>query len=949
MEDTSENKKNLLGKIPSEHICVGLLAHVDAGKTTLAESLLFLSGSLRKQGRVDHRDAFLDTEAMERARGITIFSKQARLTSGSRKLTLLDTPGHEDFGAEMERTLAVLDYAVLIISGPDGVRAHDETLWHLLEHYNIPVFLFINKMDQPGCDREALLKVLETKLRGHFVDFSDADTAHIDFSDAGVAHIDFFESVAMGDEALLEKYLETGSLETPDIARAISERKIFPCYFGAALKNAGVQALLTGLEQYTICPVYPEEFGARVYKISRDARGVRLTHMKITGGCLKVKQPLLTGGDAPEKADQLRQYSGAGFTPVSEAKAGDICAVTGPVHTYAGQGLGIEADAPGTILKPVLTYEIRLPDGCNVHEMLLKLKALEEELPELNIVWNEQSREIHAQVMGDIQIEILKSMIRERFGVDVEFDSGSIVYRETIADTVEGVGHFEPLRHYAEVHLLMEPLPPGSGIVIESACSEDVLDRNWQHLILYNLAQKKHPGVLTGSQITDIKITLMTGRAHIKHTEGGDFRQAALRAVRQGLKCAKSVLLEPVYRFILDVPGENVGRALSDIQKMSGSFEPPETLGEITRIRGKAPVACMRDYASEVTVYTRGRGRLFCEVSGYEPCHNADEVIARTGYDSEADVDNPAGSVFCAHGAGFNVPWDKVYEYMHLPSCIKKNTQGSPKSTVPSPERVLQSRMIDDDELEAIFVRTYGPIKRERHPFGRALGGSAAKTRSKTEKDRSQNTGGRSTKITDGEDKYKKTIKPEAREYLLVDGYNIIFSWDELNELSRDNMDSARMKLADILCDYQGYCRSTVILVFDAYRVEGHPGEILQYKNIYIVYTKEAETADQYIEKTVHDIGRRHHVTVATSDGTEQVIILGQGAHRLSARGLLEAIIQARRQLREEYLKKHSGSGHYLMENVSGDMARMLEDVRLGYRSLDPADNEKQQQKDGEK
>lgn len=908
--------------IKSNEITLGILAHVDAGKTTLAESILYLSGSIRKFGRVDHKDAFLDTDELERARGITIFSKQARFSLEDTNITLLDTPGHEDFGAEMERTLSVLDYAVLLISGADGVRGHDETLWRLLETYEIPVFIFINKMDQPGCERDLLLEQLNRKFKSHCVDFSDIDSCHDDLRNV------LEESVAVSDDQLLEKYLETGEIAQSDIIRVVKERKLFPCYFGAALKNEGVQGLLKGILNFTECAAYPEDFGARIYKISRDDKGNRLTYMKITGGSLKVKQPFKTSESGEEKADQIRLYSGSGFKLINEVMAGQVCAVTGPVNTRAGQGLGFEDSGCTPVLKPVLTYEICLPQGCNVHEMLVCLRELEEEIPELHIVWNGQNREIYAQVMGEVQIEILKSMISSRYGTDVQFGAGSIVYKETIADTVEGVGHFEPLRHYAEVHLLMEPLPEGSGLVFDSQCSEDVLDRNWQRLILTHLAERKHPGVLTGADITDMKITLMSGRAHLKHTEGGDFRQATYRAVRQGLKSARSVLLEPVYSFVLELPAENVGRALSDIQKMSGSFEPPENLGEMAVIRGNAPVALMRGYAAEVSVYTKGRGRLFCEVKGYEPCHNAAEIIEQSGYDSELDGDNPTGSVFCSHGAGFYVPWNEVSMHMHLPSCMKKESEAEQKTVEKFPSTVNPLGIADEKELEEIFTRTYGPVKRDRNRFNRT---NTTVYESRKEK-----------KLPG-----KNDIKPE--EYLLVDGYNIIFAWEDLNELSKTNMDSARMKLADILCDYQGYCKNTLILVFDAYRVEGHPGEIIQYKNIYIVYTKEAETADQYIEKTVHDIGRRHHVTVATSDGTEQVIILGQGARRLSAPGLLDEIRQARKEMREQYMKRRSRGGQYLMENIPEDMARMMEDVRLGYRELSQESPGKKHEERGKK
>ena len=909
MGNTSENHTNKKQKEKmSKYLTVGLLAHVDAGKTTLAESLLYLTGSIRKAGRVDHGDAFLDTLALEKERGITIFSKQARMNVEDKAVTLLDTPGHEDFGAEMERALMVLDYAILVISGADGIRGHDETLWNLLKRYHIPTFLFINKMDQRGTDRDILFRQVSEKFGSHCVDFSDAD-----FSSA-----DFLEVLALCDEDMLDSYLETGQVQMEDVIRLIKQRHLFPCYFGSALKQEGVRELITGLGAWTQCPAYPEEFGARIYKISRDDKGTRLTHLKVTGGTLKVKMSMDTGGEEPEKADQLRVYSGASFKMENQICAGDICAVAGPVHTRAGQGLGIEAENTHPLMEPVLTYHIRIPENVPVPEMLGRLRELEEEIPELHIVWNESAREIHAQAMGQVQLEILKSLIRQRYNVEVDFDSGSIVYKETIASPAEGVGHFEPLRHYAEVHLLLEPMPEGSGLVFDTACSEDTLDKNWQRLILTHLEEKRHVGVLTGAEITDMKITLMSGRAHLKHTEGGDFRQATYRAVRQGLKSAQSVLLEPVYAFTLEVPGENTGRALADIQKMEGSFDPPETLGEMTRITGTAPVALMREYHSQVSVYTKGRGRLACRVKGYESCHNTQEVIEASGYDSEADTDNPTGSIFCSHGSGFYVPWDQVTGYMHLPSCLGKRRKEAEREAQPVPKNVPDISWEDEKELEEIFVRTYGPIRRT----SRGMSNSGGKTRTFGDKSGSPKK------------KNEKVMSDKPKEYLLVDGYNIIFSWDDLNDLSKGNMDSARTKLADILCDYQGCRKNTVILVFDAYRVEGHPGEILQYKNIYIVYTKEAETADQYIEKTVHEIGKKHHVTVATSDGTEQVIILGQGARRLSARGLLEEILEAKREIREIYMEKRGMSGQNLFENLPEHMARMMEDVRLGYSRL---------------
>ena len=823
----------------TKKLAVGILAHVDAGKTTLAEGILYKTGQIRKVGRVDHKDAFLDTEELEKARGITIFSKQAVLKLNETEVTLLDTPGHVDFSAEMERTLQVMDYAVLLISGADGVQGHVETLWRLLARYEIPVFLFINKMDQPGTDAEKLLEELQSRLSEHCLNFSQ-----------DLQNAELLEELAMCDENVLEQYLETGSVEEDQIRTMIAERKVFPCCFGSALKMEGVTEFLKILDRFTKTPEYGGDFGARVFKISRDTAGNRLTHLKITGGVLKVKQML-----GEEKADQIRIYSGAGYTMVQEAPAGTICAVTGLNSTFSGQGIGNETEAEKPVLEPVLTYRIELPPDCDVHQMLGKLRQLEEEIPELHIVWNERLAEIHAQVMGEVQIEILKSLIHERFGEWVEFGAGNIVYKETIRSTVEGVGHFEPLRHYAEVHLLLEPAEPGSGLQIGTVCSEDTLDRNWQRLILTHLLERKHPGVLTGSEITDMKITLVKGRAHIKHTEGGDFRQATYRAVRQGLKKAESVLLEPVYAFRLEIPSESTGRALNDIQRMYGSFEPPEMEGDMTVITGTAPVVTMRDYQKEVTAYSRGRGRVFCTLKGYEPCHNAEEVIASIGYDSEADVENPTGSVFCAHGAGFVVPWNEVEDHMHLEYTLENLEEESDsaesaadrsggassvqKAKKASDRVPMAASLQEAKELEEIFTRTYGKVERKRAGFER-------RTRPVTS----------SSGI--GDPKYAKSnrSKEPQEEYLLVDGYNIIFAWDDLNELAKYNIESARGKLMDILSNYQGYKKMTLILVFDAYKVKGNQGEVGMYHNIHVVYTKEAETADQYIEKTVHRIDR---------------------------------------------------------------------------------------------
>ena len=895
MGNTSENKEK-------QHICIGLLAHVDAGKTTLAESLLYHTGAIRKMGRVDHQNAFLDTYELERARGITIFSKQAGFTLGDREVVLLDTPGHVDFSAEMERTLQILDYAVLIIGGTDGVQGHVETLWRLLRQYKIPVFLFINKMDQDGADPAEILKELQGRLDEKCIDFT-----------ASQPQEEFMENLAMCDETVLETYLEEGEISKEQVRELIARRKVFPCYFGSALKSQGIQEFLEGLETYTKVPDYPDTFGAKVYKISRDEKGSRLTHMKITGGSLKVKQ-VLSGEDWEEKADQIRIYSGAGFEAVKEVPAGAVCAVTGLTRTHAGQGLGIEQTSGEPLLIPVLNYEIQLPEECDVHQMFLKLRQLEEEEPELHIVWNPQLNEIHAQVMGEVQIEILKNMIQERFGISVEFGSGNIVYKETIEEPVEGTGHFEPLRHYAEVHLLLEPGEPGSGLEFAVSCSEDMLDKNWQRLILTHLEEKAHKGVLTGSDITDMKITLVAGKAHLKHTEGGDFRQATYRAVRQGLRKARSVLLEPVYEYRLEVPSDMVGRAMTDIQKMYGTFQGPEIEGEMSVLTGVAPVVTMGGYQSEVTAYTRGRGRLSCTLKGYQPCHNAEEVIEAAGYEPDADMENPTGSVFCAHGAGFVVNWDEVDTYAHIQTelGLEETEQETVLQTQPAqPYKSFDEIRLDQEELEEIFTRTYGPIRRERNAFQKT-----------------------SRTVTAPASPRKSKPKEPEKEYLLVDGYNIIFAWEDLNELAKVNIEGARNKLMDILCDYQGYKKCTLILVFDAYKVEGGQGSVQKYHNIHVVYTKEAETADQYIEKTVHEIGKKYHVTVATSDALEQVIILGQGADRLSARNLREEIQRMKEEIREDYIEKQKKSGTYLFDHLPEELSDLMEDVRLGRKTL---------------
>lgn len=933
--------------IKSDKIVVGILAHVDAGKTTLAESILYRSGEIRKLGRVDHQDAFLDTYQLERERGITIFSKQAEVKIGNKKMTLLDTPGHVDFSAEMERTLMVLDYAILVISGADGVQGHVETLWKLLKQYEIPVFLFINKMDQDGTDKEALLSELKEKLDENCVLFGREQEKE-----------EFYENISVcGEEELLEQYLETGKIESAEIARMIARREIFPCFFGSALKVIGVDEFLEGIEEYTLAKKYPEEFGAKIYKISRDEKGTRLTHMKITGGSLKPKM-ILKGEEKEksdnieweEKVDQIRIYSGSGFTQAKEVRAGEICAVTGLTKTYSGEGLGIEEAARKPSLEPVLTYRISLPEGCDVYRTFLKLRELEEEEPQMHIVWQEEMNEIHAQIMGEVQIEVMQSLILDRFGIEVSFDSGSIVYKETIENRVEGVGHFEPLRHYAEVHLLMEPLPTGSGLIFETDCSEDLLDKNWQRLILTHLLEKKHLGVLTGSEITDMKITLVSGRAHQKHTEGGDFRQATYRAVRQGLKSANSILLEPVYRFRLEIPSENVGRAMNDIQKMKGEFSQPELQGEMSIITGTAPVVLMQDYQREVISYTRGRGKIFCSLNGYEPCHNAEEVIAQRAYDSELDVDNPTSSVFCAHGAGFVVPWDEVPNYMHLASAIKEEKEKEEELAVSSYEALKRTNISGyqmDKELEEIFNRAYAGTRKNSEKQNRNMWRRQKNTDS-IKRDNGSDSGisrdvkmaknsakrateNKSLEYYSGTKKINRKNMEKREEYLLVDGYNIIFAWEDLSELARFDLAAARGKLMDILSNYQGWKQVKLILVFDAYKVEGNIGSVSKYHNIYVVYTKEAETADQYIEKTVHEISKKYNVTVATSDALEQMIIMGAGATRLSARNLREEIESANIEIRTELLqnRKEKGSSNYLFEGVSKDLAELIEDIRL--------------------
>lgn len=873
-------------------LVLGILAHVDAGKTTLSESLLFLSGAIRKLGRVDHRSAFLDTYELEKERGITIFSKQATLSLGDKEITLLDTPGHVDFSAEMERTLQVLDIAILVINGADGIQGHSLTLWKLLKKYQIPTFLFVNKMDQIGTDAQSLMREIKKRLSDRCIDFNQDLQGH-----------DFYDQLAMCDERLLEEFLDKETIALDAIKKAIAKRKVFPVYFGSALKLEGLDDLITGLKSLSLVPNYPNKFGARIYKIGRDPQGNRLTYMKITGGVLNVKD-LLEHENWQEKVDQIRIYSGNQYQSVLAASAGTICAVTGLSKTLIGEGLGIDKiTSYQPMLKPVLTYKIMLPEGCDSHVMLLKLRQIEEEAPQLNIVWHEKSGEIQAQVMGDIELEILKSMILERFNIEVSFGEGTLVYKETIAQAVEGIGHFEPLRHYAEVHLLLEPSELGSGLNFASTCSEDILERNWQRLVLSHLAEKKHLGVLTGSEITDMKITLVTGRAHKKHTEGGDFRQATFRAVRQGLKKAKSLLLEPIYEFQLEIPRENLGRAMSDIQKMQGSFDEPILEDDFALLTGSAPVATMREYPMEVLAYTKGMGKLFVSLKGYEPCHNEDEVIEAIAYDDEADYDNPTSSIFCTHGSGFMVSWDQVEKYMHVESGLKFGNdnivQVKDSDRLQMPVKKFNEHP-SDEELEDIFIKTYGPIKRDvapvyQRPFHKEV-------------DLSINTTRNSPK--------KREMK---EKYLLIDGYNIIFAWDDLKELARDNLDGARMKLMDMMCNYQSFKQETVIIVFDAYKVEGNRGEALDYHNIHIVYTKEAETADAYIERLVGSISHKYDVTVATSDALEQMIILGKGAMRLSARGLKEEIDLMNQDIRQNYLVQQERAGHFPFKDIKKD------------------------------
>lgn len=880
-----------------KQLTLGILAHVDAGKTTLSEALLFTAGAIRKAGRVDKKDAFLDNYELERERGITIFSKQAVFSYEDLRITLLDTPGHVDFSTEMERTLQVLDAAVLLISAADGVQSHTRTLWKLLESYQVPVFLFVNKMDQPGADQEKILAGIQNQLSGNCVDFTPLVGAAATESKGAALEADMqeaMEAVAICDEELLNSFLTDGRISQGQLREKIAERKVFPCLFGSALRLQGIEALLSAIEAYAPEKTYPEAFGARVFKVTRDSQGSRLTHMKITGGTLKAKMELTCAEDKTEKVNQIRIYSGERFEAVNEAVAGSVCAVTGLLGTMAGQGLGMEKNLESPFLTPVLSYCLLLPEGTDPMAVMPKLKELEEEDPALSFTWEEELKEIHVHVMGEVQMEILKVLIRERFGLEIAFGKGRIVYKETIADTVEGVGHFEPLRHYAEVHLLLEPGEPGSGLQFEADCSEDILARNWQRLILTHLEEKQHRGVLTGSAITDMKITLVSGRAHQKHTEGGDFRKATYRAVRQGLMEAMSVLLEPYYEFRLEIPEEMTGRAMTDMEKLFADFTLAERAEGRCVLTGCAPVETMRDYQKEVYAYTRGQGSLTVRLKGYMPCHNADEVIEERHYDPEADLRNPAGSVFCSHGAGFVVPWNQVKEYMHVESCFAGDRKAIEESAF---QEELEKRkeaarkreenrsasggeyFLGTDEIDAILQQATGA--------GRGL---EKKREGWQRQSRSTETRQAATRVYQGQ--------PKKEEYLLVDGYNVIFAWEELSALSKVTLDGARGRLLDILCDYQAMKGCRLIVVFDAYRLKGHPEEAYAYHNIYVVYTKEAETADRYIERFAHDNSKKYQITVATSDGLEQIIIRGEGCRLLSSRDLQADVERQKEQTR---------------------------------------------------
>ncbi|OPX42328.1 tetracycline resistance protein TetO [Ruminiclostridium hungatei] len=878
-------------------LVVGILAHVDAGKTTLSEGMLYLNGKIGKLGRVDNKDAYLDTYELERARGITIFSKQAVFGMGDMQITLLDTPGHVDFSAEMERTLQVLDYAILVVSGADGVQGHTKTLWRLLDMYRIPVFIFVNKMDQAGTDRKKLIKELKSQLDEGCIDFGQ-DQSEV-----------FYDQLAMCNEAIMEDYITAESVGLGKIRQAVRDRQVFPSFFGAALKLEGIESFMQGIMRYAVIPAYPEEFGAKVFKISRDEQGNRLTHMKLTGGRLKVRDVVKNKG-WEEKVNQIRIYSGQKFQPVTEIEAGSVFAVAGLTQTRPGEGLGAEEESDAPVLEPVLSYRIMLPEGCDPRMFIPKLRQIEEEEPELHIVWDEELQEIQMQIMGEVQLEIMQSLIQSRFGISVSFDSGRIVYKETIANVVEGVGHFEPLRHYAEVHLLLEPGEPGSGLEFRTDCSEDVLGKSWQRLVLTHLMEKSHKGILTGADITDMKITLVSGKAHNKHTEGGDFREATYRAVRQGLMEAQPVLLEPFYSFQLELPEKMVGRAMTDIEKMHGSCEISSTNGEQAILTGSAPVIAMKNYQKEVVAYTRGMGRLFCTLKGYEPCHNTEEVIAEIGYNPDNDYGNPTGSVFCAQGSGFIVSWDQVKKHMHLESYLQIKA-GTADETASRPVSFKGERNISPQEIDLILNRT----------FYANQGRKSSWKKRRTARDSYYEPSNRN--IRRGETVVRK-------EYLLVDGYNVIFAWPELKALAEENMDGARTRLLDILCNYQGIRKCRIIAVFDAYRVQGHREETAVYNNIHVVYTREAQTADQYIEKFAYDNQMKYNITVATSDGLQQIIIRGAGSSLLSARELKLEIDGANQRIKQEISENQAKDRNYLMDALSTEIKGHMEKLTKG-------------------
>ena len=863
-------------------LCIGILAHVDAGKTTLSEALLYTSGALRRLGRVDHADAFLDTDPQERERGITIFSKQARLTWKNRAVTLLDTPGHVDFSGETERTLPVLDAAILVVSGTDGVQGHTRTLWRLLRRNHVPTFLFINKTDLPGVNRAARMQELRSLLSPECADFSGTD---------------WMEQAAAESEAALESFLSAGTIPSAEVRRLIAEEKLFPCLFGAALRLDGVEKLLDTLALYA--PVKPagDAFGARVYKISRDAQGARLTWLRVTGGELRARAAVKVStesGETEEKIHQIRLYSGEKYELTDAAKAGTVCAVTGLTAAHSGDALGAEKGKSAALLEPVFTYRVHA-EKADPHTVLEKLRLLEEEDPLLHVVYDEAAREIRVQLMGEVQLEILERLCRSRFGLEITFGEGGILYRETIAAPVEGVGHYEPLRHYAEVHLLLEPGARGSGVQLAADCPPDTLAENWQRLILTHLAERTHPGVLIGAPLTDVKITLAAGRAHQKHTEGGDFRQATYRAVRQGLRMAEAKdgvqLLEPWYDFTLELPADALGRAMADVQRMCGSFEAPETSGGTVRLTGRLPVATARGYAREVAAYTHGLGRWAVLPAGYDACHNADEIVSAAGYDPDADVENPADSVFCAHGAGYLVKWDEVPARAHLSTGLERRLNGETATEEADAEDDANARrrradayrgtLEQDKELLAIFERTYGKIRR-RGETGDAKKAARA----------ALHTAPAAASVP------AKPV-PAGPDYLLVDGYNVIFAWDDLRKLADGNLDAARRRLMDILCNYAGYRRCVPILVFDAYKVRGGAREMEQYHNLYVVYTREAETADMYIERATHELAKEHRTRVVSSDGAEQIIVMGHGALRVSARAFEEEVRAVEKEIRE--------------------------------------------------